>query len=101
MILNYDKIASAGEGRKPNSDREKYIAESELALLSILSKQSLMIYFYLDSSEQHGWKQIRKAVARMWEDSLTQPCVIIANLQNILEIRLKDDQHASCMDFRH
>ena len=54
----YDiKIASEGEGRKPSSDREKYVAESELALLSILSNQCLMIYFYLDSSEQHGEKQ--------------------------------------------
>ena len=37
----------------------------------------------------------------MWEDSLTQPCVIIVNLQNILEIRLEDDQHATCIDLRH
>ena len=29
----------------------------------------------------------------MWEDSLTQPCIIIANLQNILEIRLEGDTH--------
>ena len=35
-------------------------------------------------------------IARMWEDSLMQPCVIIANLQNILEIRLEDVHHASC-----
>ena len=42
-----------------------------------------------------------KAIARMWEDSLTQPCVIIANLQNILEIRSEDNQHASCIDLRH
>ena len=32
------KIASEGEGRKPSSNREKYIAESEFALLGILSK---------------------------------------------------------------
>ena len=32
----------------------------------------------------------------MWEDSLTQPCVIIANLQNILGIRLEDGYHAAC-----
>ena len=42
-----------------------------------------------------------KAIAQMWEDSLTQPCVIIANLQNILEIRLEDIQHTSCLDLRH
>ena len=39
------KIASEGEGRKPSSDREKYVAESELALLSILYKLIIMIYF--------------------------------------------------------
>ena len=32
------KIASEGEGHKPSSDREHYIAESEFALLGILSK---------------------------------------------------------------
>ena len=42
-----------------------------------------------------------KAIARMWEESLKQPCVIIANLQNILEIRSEDIQHASCLDLRH
>ena len=51
------KIASEGEGRKPSSDREKYVAESELALLSILYKIIIMIYFPQDCSEQHGWKQ--------------------------------------------
>ena len=30
----------------------------------------------------------------MWEDSLTQPCIIIANLQNILKIHLADLHHA-------
>ena len=49
----YDKIASEGEGRKPSSDRQKYIAESEFALLGILSEQCLIIYFYLGSSGQH------------------------------------------------
>ena len=56
-VYYYDKIASEGKGSKPSSDREKYIAESEFALLGILSKQCLIIYFYLDSSEQHRWKQ--------------------------------------------
>ena len=37
-----------------------------------------------------------KSIARMWEDSLTQPCVIIASLQNILGICLEDGCHASC-----
>ena len=38
-----------GEGCKPS--REEYIAESEFALLGILSKEYLMIHFYLDSSD--------------------------------------------------
>ena len=45
------KIAARGEGRKPSC--EQYIVESEFALLGILSKQSLMIYFYLDAGGQH------------------------------------------------
>ena len=45
------KIAAPGEGRKPSC--EEYIAESEFALLSILSKQCLMIHFYLDAGGQH------------------------------------------------
>ena len=42
-----------------------------------------------------------RVIVRMWEDLLTQPCVIIASLQNILEIRSEDVQHASCLDLRH
>ena len=38
IVYYYDKIASEGEGRKPSSDRQKYIVESEFALLGILSK---------------------------------------------------------------
>ena len=45
------KIAAPGEGRKPS--REQYIADSEFALLGILSKQCLMIHFYLDAGGQH------------------------------------------------
>ena len=41
------KIAAAGEGRKPS--HEQYIVESEFALLGILSKQCLMIHFYLEA----------------------------------------------------
>ena len=37
-VYYYDKIASEGEGHKPSSDRQKYIVESEFALLGILSK---------------------------------------------------------------
>ena len=36
------------------------------------------------------------SIVRMWEDLLMQPCVIIANFQNILEIRLEDVHNASC-----
>ena len=49
------KIAAPGEGRKPSC--EEYIAEREFALLGILSKEYLMIHFYLDSGGQHEWKQ--------------------------------------------
>ena len=51
----YFKIAALGEGRKPS--REEYVAESEFALLGILSKEYLMIHFYLDSSGQHEGKE--------------------------------------------
>ena len=49
------KIAAPGEGRKPS--HEEYVAESEFALLGILSKEYLMIHFYLDSSGQHEWME--------------------------------------------
>ena len=48
------KIAAKGEGCKPDLDRQRYIAESELALLGILSKQCLMIHFYLDNTDGSG-----------------------------------------------
>ena len=38
--LLYNKMAAAGGGRKPNPDRQQYMAESELALLSIISKSN-------------------------------------------------------------
>ena len=41
----YIKIAAPGEGRKPSC--EQYIAESEFALLGILSKEHLMIHFFM------------------------------------------------------
>ena len=37
-----------------------------------------------------------KSIEQMWEDLLTQPCVIIANLQNILQIHFEDGYHAVC-----
>ena len=57
LLVNteYFKIAAPGEGHKPS--REQYVAESEFALLGILSKEYLMIYFYVGSSGQHEWKQ--------------------------------------------
>ena len=33
---HYHKIAAEGEGHKPNLDRQKFVAESELVILSIL-----------------------------------------------------------------
>ena len=37
-----------------------------------------------------------RSSTRMWEDLLMQPCVIIANLQNLVEIRLEGDtRHAN------
>ena len=67
------------------------------------------MYFYLDPMDSRQGSRNNKhltfsdanSIARMWEDSLTQPCVIIANLQNILEIRLEDVHHASSGDLRH
>ena len=56
-----------------------------------MQAEIINVSFFLDA----------RVIARMWEDSLMRPCVIIANLQNILEIRLEDDQHASCIDLRH
>ena len=38
-----DKIAASGEGHKPSLDRQKYVMESELALLSILYKLIIII----------------------------------------------------------
>ena len=32
----YEKIAAKGEGHKPDSDRQKFVAESEIVILSIL-----------------------------------------------------------------
>ena len=57
LLINseYFKIAAPGEGRKPS--REEYIAESEFALLGILSKEYLMIHFYAGFSGQHEGKQ--------------------------------------------
>ena len=51
----YFKIAGPREGRKPS--HEQYIAESEFALLGILSKEYLMIHLYAGSGGQHEWKQ--------------------------------------------
>ena len=39
----YDKIAAEGEGCKPDLNRQKFIVESELAILSILCKLIIII----------------------------------------------------------
>ena len=41
----YNKIAAKGEGRKPDLDRQKFVAERKLATLSILYKLIIIIYF--------------------------------------------------------
>ena len=82
----YDKIASAGEGHKPSSNRQKYIAESEFALLSILYKLIIIIYFPQGCSEEDEeaelinvfncrYWQTEIAFARMLKHSPRQPCV--------------------------
>ena len=50
MYQHHDKIAASGEGRKPELDRQKYVVESELAILSILYKL-IIIIFRQDFSE--------------------------------------------------
>ena len=56
LLINSEffKFAAPGEGHKPSC--EQYVAESEFDLLGILSKEYLMIHFYLDSSGQHEGK---------------------------------------------
>ena len=44
---NFNKIAAPGGGHKPDPKRKAYIAESEIALLSILYKnQTNHIFLY-------------------------------------------------------
>ena len=43
VVQHHDKIAASGEGRKPDLDRQKYMVESELAILSILYKLIIII----------------------------------------------------------
>ena len=42
----YNKIAFAGEERKPRPDRQKFVDENELAILSILYKSTNNYYLY-------------------------------------------------------
>ena len=86
MTLHYyDKIAAKGEGRKPDSDRQKFVAESELAILSILCILIIIIspQDFSDGDEEaelinvfncRCWQCI-VTFARMLGDSLMQPCV--------------------------
>ena len=83
------KIAAPGEERKPN--RKAYVVESEFAFLSILSK-ILIIHFYIGSSDQltDGSRNnkrsifqtlvMKRCIARMFKDSLTQPCIYHSDL---------------------
>ena len=43
VVRQHNKIAASGEGRKPELDRQKYVVESELAILSILYKLIIII----------------------------------------------------------
>ena len=82
---HYDKIAAEGEGHKPNLDRQKFVAESEIAILSILYKINNYNFF---TGFQWRWRgswinkcfncrywQTEIAFARMLGNSLIQPCV--------------------------
>ena len=46
---------------------------------------------------QYSRSSVGTPELKMSQDSLKQPCLIIANLQNILEIRCEDDQQFSCI----
>ena len=74
-----------GEGRKPDSDRQKFVAESKLAILSILCILIIIIspQDFSDGDEEaelinvfncRYW-QTEIAFARMFGHSLMQPCV--------------------------
>ena len=98
------KIAAPGEGHKPS--REEYIAESEFALLGILSKECLMIHFYLDAGGQHEWKRNNKRlivfrcekhcmnVGRLANTTLHHYSESSKHSRNLLEI------HSSCIMLR-
>ena len=81
----YDKIAAEGEGRKPDSDRQKFVAESELAILSILFILIIIIspQDFSDGDEEaelinvfncRYWQCVVMFV-RMLGDLLMQPCM--------------------------
>ena len=85
MYRHHNKIAASGEGHKPELDRQKYLVESELAILSILYKL-IIIIFRQDFSESDEeaelinvfncrYWQTEIAFARMLGHSLMQPCV--------------------------
>ena len=86
MTLRYcDKTAAEGEGHKPDSDRQKFVAESELAILSILCILIIIIspQDFSDGDEEaelitvfncRYW-QTEIAFAQMLGNSLVQPCV--------------------------
>ena len=79
------KIAAKGEERKPDSDRQKFVAESELAILSILCTLIIIIspQDFRDGDEEaelinvfncRYWQCI-VMFTRMLGDSLMQPCI--------------------------
>ena len=81
----YDKIAAEIEGHKPDSDRQKFVAESELAILSILCIITIIISPQDFSDGDEEAELINVFNCRYWQcivtfvqmlgDSLMQPCV--------------------------
>ena len=82
LYRHYDKIAAEGEGHKPNSDRQKFVAKNKLAILSILCKLIIIISPQDFSEGDEEAELINVFNCRYWQtfarmlgDSLVQPCV--------------------------
>ena len=86
MTLHYyDKIAAERERRKPDPDKQKFVAESKLVILSILCILIIIIppQDFSDGDEEaelinvfncRYWQCV-VTFARMLGDSLMQPCM--------------------------
>ena len=81
----YDKIAAEGEGHKPDLDRQKFVAESKLAILSIFCILIIIISPQDFSAGDEEAELINVFNCRYWQciitfaqmlgDLLMQPCV--------------------------